>query len=319
VRNTRRGARARAGWAAAAATVIALAMSGCTATPEEDADPLNTAAADLRVQLEEIDGLADLGLVLSGNEVSVQFSVASPAVAERVTLDAIEAFHASDVPDATAEEVAEHYSGAKFVLHIVEPDSHGAGSELDMPLPETEAAPAVARAVAAWSEMGQVAGVSLHQGDFDGAGFSMRYSVVYDGLLAGLRPTAATPQLQQIIAGHGFDPAASAIAPSITAPQVLNAGKERPLVGTRLPHSDEPLKAVAGPNYGSTLYSLTGNENFVIDAVLLPKLAADGTLLPLDLTAESVLAARPAVADELGTLGTLRNVIVFTQDGSVVY
>ncbi|MGD8193127.1 hypothetical protein ACEXQB_001380 [Herbiconiux sp. P18] len=318
---SRRGIRRGATAAAALALTAALALAGCTTTPEPEPDPLFTAAKALREQLGTVEGITDVGLELSGLELTLEFAVDDPARAEEATLDVLAALDASDVPAAVVDETAADYgSEPRYILSVVEPGTEGAGWSVDLPLAPDADRATLARAVDAWVQMDSIEGVDVYGGTFASGGFEAYYGVGYEGLLAGVRPTAVQPQLAGILTERGFDPAASALTPVISAPDVLNTpgGEGKSVLGSRLNGADGPLKAVAGPNYGSVLYFVP--SSYLVDIVLLPKLAADGTLLPLELTEQSVLDARPVIqAEHLHDAWELRDVIVFTQEGSITY
>lgn len=66
------------------------------------------------------------------------------------------------------------------------------------------------------------------------------------------------------------------------------------------------------------LYFIPGD--YEVDMYVLPKLAEDGTLLPLDFTEESMSVARQEIQTQyLYTAWELRDVIVFTQGGTQVF
>ena len=298
----------------------AIVLGACTTPePEPTSDPVDTSSAALREQLLKIEGLSDPGQTLSGLEYEVQFAIDDPNRAAEVTREALDAFHASGVPEALTADVAELYdSPPRFQLSIVEVGSEGVGPHLGLPITSEDDTPTLAAAVATWSRMGQVEGVRLQTSTFDASIFDMGYAVDFEGLLAGVRPTAVTPQLRQILADAGYDPAASTINVAITAPDASNVvgGEEKEVVGgSRFARASLPIRAAAGPNIAAVSYFIPPDGR-IVDVYVLPDLAPDGTLLPLDLTDENVRTAGESIqADYFYTSWDLRDVIAFTQDG----
>ncbi|SKA95852.1 hypothetical protein SAMN06295879_2102 [Agreia bicolorata] len=310
---------ARGGALAVLALAGAIGLGACTTPePESTPDPVDTSSAALREQLLQIEGLSDPGQTLSGLEYELQFAIDDPDRAAEATREALDAFHASGVPEALTADVAEFYdSPPRFQLSIVEVGSEGVGPHLDLPIASEDDTPTLAAAVATWSRMGQIEGIRLQTSTFDTSTFEMGYTVDFEGLLAGVRPTAVTPQLRQILADAGYDPAASTIKAAITAPEASNTvgGKEKYVQGTRFARASLPLKAVAGPNFASVSYFIPPGGK-TVDIYVLPKLGADGTLLPLDLTDETVRTAGESIqTGNFDSSWDLRDVIVFTQDG----
>lgn len=311
---------ARLGVLAVLALAGVLGLGACaTPEPEPTPDPVDTTSAALRQQLLQIEGLSDPGQVLSGLEYELQFAIDDPDRAAEVTREALDAFHASGVSEALAADVAELYdSPPRFQLSIVEVGSEGVGPHLDLPIASEDDTQTLAAAVATWSRMGQVEGVRLQTSTFDAATFEMGYAVDFGGLLAGVRPTAVTPQLRQILTDAGYDPAASTIEAAITAPDASNTvgGEEkRVLGGSRFARASLPIRAAAGPNFAAVSYFIPPDGR-IVDVYVLPDLAPDGTLLPLDLTDETVRTAGESIqTDHFYSSWDLRDVIVFTQDG----
>lgn len=311
---------ARGGVLAVLALVGALGLGACTTPePEPTSDPVDTSSAALREQLLRIEGLSDPGQTLSGLEYELQFAIDDPNRAAEVTREALDAFHASGVPEALTADVAALYdSPPRFQLSIVEVGSEGAGPHLDLPIASEDDTQTLAAAVATWSRMGQIEGITLQTSTFNTATFEMGYAVDFAGLLAGVRPTAVTPQLRQILADAGYDPAASTIKAAITAPDASNTvgGEEKHVVGgSRFARASLPIRAAAGSNFAAVSYFIPPGGN-TVDVYVLPKLAPDGTLLPLDLTDESVRTAGESIQTvNFYTSWDLRDVIVFTQDG----
>ncbi|KQO11322.1 hypothetical protein ASF06_01255 [Agreia sp. Leaf244] len=306
--------------AAAIALAGALLMAGCATQPEPEQDPFGAATAELLVQLEQIDGIADVRQVLNALDFSISYSVTDAALAEQATLEVIDTYEASDVPGALKKETAAYSDDAQLSLNIIEVGAPGGDiPHLELPVPPDADVTTVARGVAAWARMEAIGGVELRTSTFSASGFELAYTVGYGGLLDGVRPTAVAAQMNQIITDTGLDPSTSTFAAALRAPDLLNSvdGEPKYVQGTSLDRADQPLKAVAGPNYGSVLYFAP--ENFTLDIVLLPSLAPDGTLLPLDLTSEAVLAAAPVIQADIDSRWTLRDVVVFTQDGSQTY
>jgi len=310
---------AKVGALAALALAGALSLGACaTPEPEPTSDPVDTSSAALREHLLQIEGLSDPSQILSGLEYELQFAIDDPNRAAEVSREALDAFHASGVPEALAADVAEFYdSPPRFQLSIVEAGSDGVGPHLDLPIASEDDTQTLAAAVATWSRMGQIEGARLQTSSFDTATFEMGYTVDFEGLLAGVRPTAVTPQLRQILADAGYDPEASTIKVAITAPEASNTvgGKEKDVQGTRFARASLPLKAVAGPNFASVSYFIPPGGK-TVDIYVLPKLASDGTLLPLDLTDEAVRTAGESIqTGDFYSSWDLRDAIVFTQDG----
>lgn len=305
------------------ATSIAVAgvlmMAGCTTQPEAEQDPFDAAGVELRVQLEQIDGIADVRLMISGLDYSISYSVTDPARAEQATLEVIDTYEASDMPEALKKETAAYDHDAQLSLNIIEDGATGDGPHLELPVAPDADAATIARGVEAWARMEAIDGVEMNTSTFSPSGFELAYAVDYGGLLDGVRPTAVTAQITQIITESGFDPSMSTITAALHAPELLNSvdGDPKYVQGTSLSRADQPLEAVAGPNYGSVLYFVP--DETTLDIVLLPSLAPDGTVLPLDLTNESVLAAGQAIQADINSRWTLRDVVVFTQDGSQTY
>jgi len=312
---------ARGGALAVLALAGAIGLGGCTTPePEPTPDPVGTSSAALREQLLQIDGLSDPRQILSSLDYELQFAIDDPDRAAEVTREALDAFHASSVSEALTADAAELYdTPPRFQLSIVEVGSNGVGPHLDLQITSEEDTEPLAVAVAAWSRMGQIEGITSPSGtfDFDTSAFELAYSVNFEGLLAGVRPTAVTPQLRQILADAGYDPAASTITAAITAPEASNTvgGEEKYVQGTRFARASLPLKGVAGPNFASVSYFIPPGGK-TVDIYVLPKLGADGTLLPLDLTDETVRTAGESIqTGNFYTSWDLRDVIVFTQDG----
>lgn len=303
---------------AALALAGAIALSACTTPePQSTPNPVETSSSALREKLLQVDGLSDPSQSRSYPDYTLEFAIDDPDRAEEATLEALDLFYSSGVPEAITQDVADTYdSTARFQLSIIETGSKGGGPHLDLPMPLDADKQALADAVATWSRMGQVEGVELQTSNFDAGAFEMTYAVDFEGLLAGVRPTAVTPQLHQILADSGYDPAASTITGIITAPEAVNTvgGKEKYVQGTRFARIFLTLKPAAGPNYGSVLYFIP--DDTIVDIYVLPKLAPDGTLLPLDLTAETARTAGQTIqTDNLNDAWKLRDIIVFTQDG----
>lgn len=314
------GMRMRAKGSALATLALAgaIALSACTTPePQSTPNPVETSSSALREKLLQVDGLSDPTQTRGYPDYTLAFAIDEPDRAEEATLEALDLFYASGVPEAVTQDVADTYdSPARFQLSIIEAGSKGGGPHLDLPMPLDADKQALADAVATWSRMGQIEGVELQTSNFDAGAFEMTYAVDFEGLLAGVRPTSVTPQLHQMLADSGYDPAASTIRGIITAPEAVNTvgGEEKYVQGTRFARIFLTLKPAAGANYGSVLYFLPGDK--VVDIYVLPKLAADGTLLPLDLTAETARTAGQTIqADNLNDAWKLRDIIVFTQDG----
>jgi hypothetical protein len=308
----------RTGALAALALVGAIALSACTTPePQSTPNPVETSSSALREQLLQVDGLSDPSQSRSYPDYTLEFAIDDPDRAEEATLEALDLFSASGVPEAITQDVADTYdSTARFQLSIIEAGSKGGGPHLDLPMPPDADKQALADAVATWSRMGQIEGVDLRTSSFDAGAFTMTYAVDFEGLLASVRPTSVIPQLHQILADSGYDPAASTITGNISAPEAINTvgGEEKYVQGTRFARIFLTLKPAAGPNYGSVLYFIHSDK--VVDIYVLPKLGADGTLLPLDLTAETARTAGQTIqADDLNDAWKLRDIIVFTQDG----
>lgn len=314
------GARMRAKGSALAALALvgAIALSACT-TPEPQwtPNPVETSSSALREQLLQVDGLSDPSQSRGYPDYTLEFAIDDPDRAEEATLEALDLFYASGVPEAVTQDVADTYDApARFQLSIIEAGSKGGGPHLDLPMPPDADKQALADAVATWSRMGQIEGVELQTSSFDAGAFEMTYAVDFEGLLAGVRPTSVTPQLHQILTDSGYDPAASTIRGIITAPEAVNTvgGKEKYVQGTRFARIFLTLKPAAGPNYGSVLYFIP--DDTIVDIYVLPQLAPDGTLLPLDLTADTARTAGQTIqTDDLNDAWKLRDIIVFTQDG----
>lgn len=299
-----------------------LVLSGCTNEPDPPTyrDELQSSATTLREQLEQVDGLADVSQTISSYELTIEFAIDDPARAEAATLEALELIDASGVREVVSNEAAANDIEAAFALGIAQVGSNEAGPRLRLPISSEMDASTIARGVATWTDMGEIDGIELDSSSLASTGFTMRYTVGYEGLLAGVRPTAVTPQLIQILTANGYDPAASTITPSISAPEAVNSvgGEEKYVQGTRLARAHMPMKAAAGPNWGSVLYIIPSTD--VVDMYLLPALAPDGALLPLDLTADSVVSARAQIqADHFRDAWSLRDVIVFTEQGTDVF
>ena len=297
-------------------------LSGCTSEPDPPTyrEELQASATTLREQLEQVDGLTDVSQTISSYELTIEFAVDDPARAEAATVEALELIRASEVREVVSAEAAANDIEPAFVLGIAQVGSNEAGPRLTLPIAADADTQTLAKGVATWTEMGEIEGIELGSSSFEPTGFTMRYTVGYEGLLAGVRPTAVTPQLIQILSANGYDPAASTISPSISAPEAVNSvgGEEKYVQGTRFARAHLPMKAVAGPNWQSVLYFIPGNDD--VDMYLLPALAPDGALLPLDLTADSVAAARAQIqADHFRDAWRLRDVIVFTEQGTDVF
>lgn len=319
-RRTTRQSRRSAPVGAALALAGTVLLSGCTTEPEPEPDPLQTSSTALRDQLEKIDGITEIAQEIGGLEYTLEFAIDDSALAEQATSEALDALHESDVPAALAQKAAEYTAEPRMTLRIVELGSRGAGPHLDLPITPEVSTATLATGVSTWAQMGAIDGVELRTGTFAPSGFTLRFAVDYEGLLAGVRPTAVTPQLTQILTDNGFDPAASTIVPAISAPEAVNTvgGKEKYVQGTRFARAAAPVKAIAGPNYDSVMYFIPGH--YEVDLYVLPALAADGALLPLDFTEESMLAARQEIQTTIfSTTWELRDVIVFTQEGTQVF
>lgn len=309
---------ARGGALTALVLLGAILLSACTTpAPPPAADPVETSTAALREQLLQIEGLADPAQTRSGLDYELQITIADPDRAEEVTREAVDAFFASDVRDAITQEVAESYDSApRFQLSVLPAGSARTGPHLDLVMASEADTQTLADAVATWTRMGQIEGVVPPSGSFEASAFTITYSVDFAGLLAGVRPTAVTAQLRQILTDGGYDAAASTITGVISVPEAVNTvdGEGKSVQGTRFARVFIPLKAAVGPHYGSVLYFLPGDE--IVDIYVTPALAPDGTLLPLELTAESARAVGQVIQTEhLYTSWTLRDIIVFTQDG----
>ncbi|WP_066043714.1 hypothetical protein [Herbiconiux solani] len=303
---------------AALALAGSILLSACTPEPEPAPDPVDTSSAALREQLLQIEGLSDPVQTRGGLDYELRFAIDDPERAADATREALDAFHASGVSEALTEDSAEFYdTPPRFQLSIVEVGSKGAGPHLDLPITSEGDTPTLAAAVATWSRMDQIEGVELQTSTFDTAAFELAYAVDFAGLLAGVRPTAVTEQLRQILTDAGYDAAASTIKAAITAPEASNTvgGEEKYVQGTRFARAFLPLKEVAGPNFATVSYLIPPGGT-TVDIYVLPKLDADGTLLPLDLTGETVRTAGESIqTGDFHSSWDLRDVIVFTQDG----
>ncbi|UOQ57810.1 hypothetical protein MUN78_02945 [Leucobacter allii] len=283
-------------------------------------DELSEQTNALRETLENFDGIAEVTQEIGGLDYTLELAIEDPALADQATRDALDAFHESGVPKALAEKAANYEAEPRVTLSIVEPGTSGNGPHLDLPISTDLSTDTIATAAVTWVTMSAIEGIRLYAASFTSSGFAMECAVDFEGLLAGVRPPAAIAELNQILTDNGYDPAESSIKPAISAPEVLNSvgGEEKSVRGSRFVNAHDPVQAIAGPNYGSVLYFIPGD--YEVDMYVLPKLAEDGTLLPLDLTEESVSVARQEIqAQYLYTAWELRDVIVFTQDGTQVF
>ena len=117
--------------AAAIALAGALLLAGCATQPEPEQDPFDAATAELRAQLEQIDGIADVRHVLNALDFSISYSITDPARAEQATLEVIDTYEASDVPGALKKETAAYDDDAQLSLNIIEVGAPGGDSGLD--------------------------------------------------------------------------------------------------------------------------------------------------------------------------------------------
>lgn len=305
----------------------AVLFSGCTTEPQPAPDSTVASSGELREQttvlrekLESIDGITEVMQEIGGLDYTLKLAIEDPALADQATRDALDAFHESGVPKALAEKTAEYESEPRVTLSIVEPGTSGTGPHLDLPISPDLSTDTLATAVATWVTMSAIEGIQLYSTSFTSSGFTLECVVNFEGLLAGARPTAMIAELHQILTDNGYDPAESSIKPAISAPEVLNSvgGEEKSVRGSRFVNAHDPVQAIAGPNYDSVLYFIPGD--YEVDMYVLPKLAEDGTLLPLDFTEESMSVARQEIQTQyLYTAWELRDVIVFTQDGTQVF
>ncbi|WP_382304406.1 hypothetical protein [Herbiconiux sp. UC225_62] len=299
---------------AGVAVAAALVLSGCTTEPAPSPEPDKTVLRDLSEQLKALDGVVDAKLSTTGyttdDEFSATITIDDLARTGEITTTAISSIRSSEAAPAAYE------------LEIRRERENLPTDQATMRLdgdPEA-GAEALGAVTAVWADLLGVDGVSIPKATITTAGLDAEYVVTYDPLVAGVRPSAVVPVFASILADNGLAAESSTLTPGLDAPPMFNLdGKQLYPQGTVVATVATPLVGPAGLNLASTHYRLKADH--VVDVILFPAVAADGTLLPLDLTSETVAAARQQVeitrAERNGW--TVDDVVVFTQDGTQIF